>query len=376
LPLSQEDSNFPFFKIGIQFPVFVLKFNNFIPFGLINQMVCFYGKFREGKRFWRDQLIFSFENKSILIRLDFNNLEIKVFASNKLNREEEKYIFYSIMALYWDTNPLEYDEIKKGTDSLHQDSHSQVSSEKQFQWDMKDRIFNISACFPDDLFISIDDNEFIHYKDFCDLKSNTVEIKVYPRNEGNPNTLSKEPSRNVPISSYQNFTNKQLRSMKKVFVSYSHEDSIFRKEVQKFLVNLEREKLIKIWQDVLINPGDIWEEEIQNSLENADIIILLVSQNFINSTYIYEKEMKKAIKKAEDKSAVIIPVLLKNCDWSNWIVLPEGTDENLVNQDKGKIGKYQFMPMDDDQKLKPIVKWANEEDAWMKLVSFIRKIAV
>jgi Leucine-rich repeat (LRR) protein len=374
LPLAQNDKDYGLFSFGVQTAIFVLRFEQFIPFGLINQMICFYGTLPDVKKFWRDQVLFAFNNKLILIRIDFNNLEIRVQSTANTNNEENQYLFYSIIALYWDFTPLSFEEYRStnATSPNSTLSGAEKDSSKSLQFQMFTSIFTEERYFPSDLYISVDDKYYIHYRDMEKLDIIETKITGYPLED---QKLNKWKGKELALHPFQPFTKKPLRKTKNLFISYSHDDKAYRTEVQKFLVNLEREKLIEIWQDGMINPGDEWDEKINNSLENADIIVLLVSQSFINSSYIHEIEMTKAVKKAEAKSAVILPILLKNCDWEQWKVVPDGIKQDNIKETKGNIGKYQFLPLDDDeQRLIPVVKWANKEDAWMKLVNTIRKM--
>ncbi len=165
------------------------------------------------------------------------------------------------------------------------------------------------------------------------------------------------------------------KNAQKVFISYAHDDIAYRKELQKYLVNLERDGLIELWQDGLIQPGDAWDTKIKDSLESADIIILLVSQSFIASNYVHEVEMRNSLERVEEGKAKIIPVLLKNCDWAQWKVLPKDLDEQQVKERQGTVGSYQFFPMDENQRLKAVNRWEFEEDVWTQLASYLRSIA-
>jgi len=82
----------------------------------------------------------------------------------------------------------------------------------------------------------------------------------------------------------------------KVFYSYSHKDEAYRIELEKWLAILRKENYIEEWHDRKILPGDIWNSKIDEHEDNADIILLLFSQDFISSNSC-EKEMKYAIQK-------------------------------------------------------------------------------
>ncbi|NND31254.1 MAG: toll/interleukin-1 receptor domain-containing protein, partial [Saprospiraceae bacterium] len=173
------------------------------------------------------------------------------------------------------------------------------------------------------------------------------------------------------------FLRQVVKQPKKVFLSYSHDDMRFKIELQKYLINLERQGLIEIWQDGLIQAGDDWDNKIRFNLENADIVILLVSQNFIASNYIHEIEFRMAMTNRAEKDATVLPILLSDCDWQHWSVIPENLEGEDVLDGQGrakseKISNLQFMPINDSGRLMPVVKWDQETEAWARVVGEIR----
>lgn len=76
----------------------------------------------------------------------------------------------------------------------------------------------------------------------------------------------------------------------RLFISYSHIDQPLKNELVKHLQPLKRLNLIETWHDGVLKPGDEWEQEISDQLEDADIILLLVSIDFINSKFCYDIE--------------------------------------------------------------------------------------
>lgn len=100
---------------------------------------------------------------------------------------------------------------------------------------------------------------------------------------------------------------RQLR----LFLSYSHNDGELKKEFDKQLIALKRSYNISIWQDKNIEGGSEWDESIREELANADIILLLISPDFIASDYIWEVELKYAIEKHNRGEARVIPVFLR-----------------------------------------------------------------
>ncbi|MGF1728469.1 toll/interleukin-1 receptor domain-containing protein [Photobacterium kasasachensis] len=103
--------------------------------------------------------------------------------------------------------------------------------------------------------------------------------------------------------------------MASVFFSYCHTDEGLRNELEVHLSMLKRQGLISAWHDRRIVVGSEIDQEISQNLENADIILLLISAHFLASNYCYEKEMARAIEKHNAGEAKVIPVILQPCDW-------------------------------------------------------------
>lgn len=137
-----------------------------------------------------------------------------------------------------------------------------------------------------------------------------------------------------------------------LFYSYSHKDEKHRERLETHLSLLKREGILKEWHDRKITPGQEWEEVLDKNLENSDVIILLVSSDFIASDYCYEREMKRAIERHDKGEATVVPIIVRPCDW-------KGTP----------FSKLQALPKD----AKPITKWNDKDDAWLDVTKGIRK---
>jgi internalin A len=103
----------------------------------------------------------------------------------------------------------------------------------------------------------------------------------------------------------------------KVFLSYSHKDEELRQELISHLSGLQHQGLIEPWHDRNISAGSEWADQIDQNLEQADIILFLVSADFINSRYCYSIEMKRALDRHRAKTACTIPVIIRDCDWKS-----------------------------------------------------------
>src|SRR3982750_501461 len=103
--------------------------------------------------------------------------------------------------------------------------------------------------------------------------------------------------------------------MVKLFFSYSHKDEALRNELETHLSPLQRQGVIESWHDRRITAGKEFDSEISRNLEDSQIILLLISSDFIASNYCYEEEMKLALELHKSGRARVIPVILRPCDW-------------------------------------------------------------
>jgi hypothetical protein len=136
-----------------------------------------------------------------------------------------------------------------------------------------------------------------------------------------------------------------------LFFSYSHVDEKLRDQLEIHLAALRRQGLIDSWHDRRIAAGEDVGQAIDNHIDSADVILLLVSPDFIASDYCYEREMKRALERHQSGDARVIPVILRPCDWHD---LP--------------FGKLLATPKDG----RPITKWPNIDEAFQDVVTAIK----
>ncbi len=141
----------------------------------------------------------------------------------------------------------------------------------------------------------------------------------------------------------------------RVFFSYSHADDEHRLRLAKALKLLERQGLIDTWSDRKLLPGDRWEEGIEQELERADLILFLVSPDFIASDFIWGREMKRALEREERKEARVVPVIIRPCDWH-----------------AAPFGKLQAVPK--DGRAVTHSAWGSEDEAWEDVAKGLRTL--
>src|SRR5579864_3276268 len=101
----------------------------------------------------------------------------------------------------------------------------------------------------------------------------------------------------------------------KIFCCYAHEDESLLSKLKSHLKALQRQGLIDLWYDHDISAGTEWEQEINDQINAAEIILLLISPDFIASDYCYGVEMKRALDRHERGEARVIPIILRPVYW-------------------------------------------------------------
>src|SRR6266568_8486669 len=102
-----------------------------------------------------------------------------------------------------------------------------------------------------------------------------------------------------------------------LFYSYAHADELLRQQLEKHLHLLQRQGLILPWHDRAILPGDEWARDIDEQLNTAQVILLLISPDFLASDYCYNQEMQHALQRHTRGEARVIPIIVRPCDWQS-----------------------------------------------------------
>ncbi len=140
----------------------------------------------------------------------------------------------------------------------------------------------------------------------------------------------------------------------KIFISYSHKDMKYKKELLTHLKSLELTHNIDVWHDGKISAGDIIDSEVLIQLSISDVVILLVSPNFLASSYCIDVELNKAIERHNNGKCIVIPVILS---------------ESIID-DSISFSKLMRVPEDG----KPIQKFKPQNNGYVNAVAKIKQM--
>ncbi|EEA95677.1 toll/interleukin-1 receptor domain-containing protein [Pseudovibrio sp. JE062] len=139
----------------------------------------------------------------------------------------------------------------------------------------------------------------------------------------------------------------------KLFFSYSHKDEALRDELEVQLAMMKRRSEIENWHDRCIMPGASFDKSIDENLNAADIILMLVSPDFLASDYCYDIEVQRALERHNEGSAHAVAVILRPCDWQH-----------------PPLSQYLALPQDG----KPVTKWADRDEVLLHIVKELRRL--
>jgi hypothetical protein len=140
---------------------------------------------------------------------------------------------------------------------------------------------------------------------------------------------------------------------RRVFVSYSHKDERHRQRLEISLAQLQRDNLVAIWHDRKILPGQEWNQEIDRNLEGSDIILLLISPDFLASKYAYGRETVRALERHQSGSATVVPIILRPSDWQH-----------------SPLASLQALPSEG----RPVSRWSDRDQAWLDVAQGLRRL--
>lgn len=145
------------------------------------------------------------------------------------------------------------------------------------------------------------------------------------------------------------------RNSTNIFISYCHDDTRYKNELEKHLEPLKRNRDVNVWTDSSIMPGEEWRQKIESAIDEADIFVFLVTVNFLGSSFCTDVELARSIVKYGEKRAKIIGVLVDDCLWGEVEI----------------FARLQMIPQDKQGKLKSVASSKNRNSAWTEIAKSI-----
>lgn len=112
-------------------------------------------------------------------------------------------------------------------------------------------------------------------------------------------------------------TSKKRDAIRKprIFIGYSHKDVFFKDLILKHLSVLDLKNNITVWSDREIEPGHDWYEQITHEISGSNIVLLLITADFLNSPFISKEEIPRLFKRQISSNLRVTPVIVRPCAW-------------------------------------------------------------
>lgn len=299
---GEAQTMFNFTKRNLK-QVFVFKFTRFMPDNVMVNFLSRYGPYSD-KIYWKSGILFSKNGQPCIVEQPEENI-LRVCASK-----------------YEDSDALQQ-EICAAFRKLSNTTAVEISLDGTYfvAWDELAKYTSTFLDRPEQIVLATDGVTPLNVKDFA---------RFFAPEE--LNRIKPQP--------------------KKIFFSYSKHDRKHLDELTQHLSALRRLGKLEHWDDTQLVPGEEWDEAIKKELNEADIILLLVSAAFNSTDYIWNVEISKAMERHERKEATVIPIIIRDCDWEG---LP--------------FSKLSGLPA----KGKPVSSYANPDEAWLEVIEGIKR---
>jgi internalin A len=339
----------------IQLPLFFYK-------KLMHELLIYFGTHEQvdARYFWKHGIVFDLEGVRVLIKGLYpleDEREGKILIGVEVNPKSldiQKKVFSTMLKVLFDTfsdkkynvptnNKLKIASIDSMARMIEEENeiiNSEIIKKGYylFKFELDDYIKNPQKIprWLKNLQISVNGEDFVNY------------LTLYREHQNNnPSVQCTYSDKILKVNAFSTFLDQKGKKTLKVFFSYSHTDMDLMQRLHIHLAPLRRMDRIATWSDREILPGSDWDSTIQENLKTADIILLLVSADFVASNYIWEKELNIALEREARGEAKVLPILLRPLDFSTL-----------------KIAEKQMIPKNEESgKLRPVSLWADKEEA-------------
>jgi GTPase SAR1 family protein len=312
---------------------FVLEFPKFLPKTIMNNILGQYAAKAVEESYYRYGVAFSTDFDSLnILEYDFKYNQINFFS-----QEDDRYnirdIFETILSLF---------------DNIRISDATLTSMDKNTE----DKLRNEKVI----VLLSVDGETFVNWNKLFLQRAQLQENGVLIPERGKEIHAGAFSAFYLPKNELRKTGNETKKNEPvKVFISYAHKDESYKDELVEHLSGLRRQGFIQQWTDRVILAGDKWDDTIKKNLNEAQVILFLVSPSFLASDYIQDNEIRIALERSRPSGSnlVIIPIPVRNCD----------IESSTLKDFQGAIKDF-----------KPVSSWSNRDDAWIDVVNKLKAV--
>lgn len=337
----------------------VIRYEHYMPFWRISHFITKKGsKLENDADYWRYGIIYRDNNCKILVKVNRTIFNENEHAAEQVNihvigpANERIKILTELLIFFGEVHSPSITSISKSsikaTDPTKPEDWKSINLVEGDEFN-EPRFFNSKKAIKK---TQLSTNGLVFFS-IQDLSEQIGKSKYMQTCDNKPEQI---PSLFYPLF------NQSRQMPKRVFFSYAHADAQYRRELENHFAALKRSNLVETWHDMEIIPGENWDNRIMEEIKKADIILGLISSDFMNSSYIWEKE----IPKLEANNKTFVPVFLRPC-YIEGSFIEELQGVPFDNQKKGK-----------DQKsgIQWIVssRWAYRDEAYLEVIKSLKML--
>lgn len=316
---------------------FSLCFEDFLHEGRFFNFMSLYGQYAiDDTAYWKYGILFQYK-KTIEVLVYYDNKKRQIFVHIEDNKGKTKIAKELFDFFVFNKKPTTSQENAPASEEARGFEREKETKEKE------------QRDFAGINLVSLSTNEN-QYFDIQETHQNIVAKNYFGICT---QTQKRIPLDYMAINLLGNEAGRKLR----IFFSYSHKDETYRNELDIHFAMLKRNGRIETWYDRKIVAGSDWNEKIKHQLEMADIVLLMISANFLHSDYIWEQELGIVRERLDKNDGIcVIPVFVEECD-------TEGLD----------LMRFQGGTKDDQGKLRWIASEPNRAKLYLENVENIKE---
>lgn len=314
------NSDFSQFKNLLGSPKLVLKVGGFLPKSVVNNIIADYALKDPASGFYKYGVKAIVNGSLVLIEVDYSKRKIYVYT-----KAPEPYFIRGLFADILKQFKIRIDIAATVGNTTSTPPPSTVDGP-------------VTPPPNTSIFISVDDKVFVDWVALWNGHRSPDGDKEYAVAEDGNRVLRKlyEPFY-LPYEQVQSLTVAGQAKPFRLFISYSSKNTDFMQRFVTHLEPLKRNGTISFWYDRMIEPGTKWDDNIKQEMQQANVIVFLLSPDFLATTYIFEHEIPQAIRQQESQQSDLFFVELQACSWKKTglgrfqqILHPEGTNKAVV----------------------------------------------
>ncbi|MEP7318057.1 MAG: leucine-rich repeat protein [Panacibacter sp.] len=288
-------------------PQLIIKVNGFLPKSVINNIIAKYAVNDDAANFYKYGVKTEADKNILLIESDYVNRKIYVYTDSK-ELVFIRDVFANIIKELGITQniseqPLPVNAISNPDPVATRDNEI------------------INTTTNSNIYVSIDDKIFVNWVELWNNHRNANRDKDYcTAEDGNMVLCKLFAPYYLPYAEVKNIKTADQKKPNKLFISYSSKNTEFMRRFETHLEPLKRNGMIELWHDRMIEPGTKWDDIIKEEMRTADIVVFLLSPDFIATNYIFESEIPQAIKQFESDNSKLFFVELQTCSWQRTVL--------------------------------------------------------